>query len=161
LIFNKAIVFKKVLIRKGDNMTGFVLAAVPFVMKIVMGIWVLAALALILIILIQKGKGGGLSAAFGGIGNSLLGTKTGDFLTWVTISLVAVWLLLSVAVAKWYKPQVSEYLQGGQMPQAPVSAPAETTPAESEQPQPAEKQESEQSQTGGETQKTETPEPVK
>jgi preprotein translocase subunit SecG len=106
-------------------MAVFTLAAVPFVMKIVMGIWVLAALALILIILIQKGKGGGLSAAFGGIGNSLLGTKTGDFLTWVTISLVAVWLILSVAVAKWYKPQASEYLQGGQS-EAPVSAPAET-----------------------------------
>ncbi|MGA2915598.1 MAG: preprotein translocase subunit SecG [Sedimentisphaerales bacterium] len=129
-------------------MTGFTLAAVPFVMKIVMGIWVFISLALILIVLIQKGKGGGLSAAFGGIGNSLLGTKTGDFLTWVTISLVAVWLLLSVAAAKWFKPQASEYLQGGQMPQAPVSAPAETQ-------QPTE------NQSGAETQKTDTPAPPK
>ncbi len=100
------------------------LAVVPFFMKIVIVIWALAALALVLIVLIQKGKGGGLSAAFGGIGNTLLGTKTGDFLTWVTISLVAVWLLLSVAAAKWFKPQASEYLQG-QQSQMPASAPAE------------------------------------
>ncbi len=134
-------------------MTGFALAAVPFAMKIIVGIWVFAGLALILIVLAQKSKGGGLSAAFGGIGNTLLGTKTGDFLTWVTISLVAVWLLLSVAAAKWFKPQASEYLQGGQTQ-------TQTMPVEPEQPQPAGNQESE-SQSGGETQNTETPAPVK
>ena len=123
-------------------MVNFALAAVPLVMKIVMGIWILAAVILILIVLIQKGKGGGLSAAFGGIGSSLLGTKTGDFLTWVTISLVAVWLLLSVVAAKWFRPQASEFLQSGQ---APVSAPLGNTqtktdtqtaqPAQTQQPQ--------------------------
>ena len=115
-------------------MTGFVLAAVPFVMKIVMAFWVLAALILVFIVLIQKGKGGGLSAAFGGIGSSLLGTKTGDFLTWVTISIVAVWLLLSIAAVKWFKPRASEYLQSEQRSAAPVSAPAQTAPSESQQP---------------------------
>ncbi|MFA5293566.1 MAG: preprotein translocase subunit SecG [Phycisphaerae bacterium] len=104
-------------------MMDFVLATVPFVMKIVVGIWLFVAVAMVLLVLIQKGRGGGLSSAFGGISNSLLGTKTGDFLTWVTISLVAVWLVLSVVAAKWFKPQTSEYLQG-QKPAAPVSAPA-------------------------------------
>jgi preprotein translocase subunit SecG len=107
-------------------MMNFVLASVPFVMKIVMGIWILAAVILVLVVLIQKGKGGGLGAAFGGIGSSLLGTKTGDFLTWVTISLVAVWLLLSVAAAKWFKPQTSEYLQSDS-PVASMPAPAGDT----------------------------------
>lgn len=115
-------------------MTGFALAAVPFFMKMVMAVWVLAGVILVLIVLIQKSKGGGLSAAFGGIGNSLLGTKTGDFLTWVTIGVVAVWLLLSIAAVKWFKPSASEYLQGGQMPQAPVSVPASEMPAGAEQP---------------------------
>jgi preprotein translocase subunit SecG len=116
-------------------MTGFVLAAVPFVMKIVMVFWVLAALILVFIVLIQKGKGGGLSAAFGGIGSSLLGTKTGDFLTWVTICIVAVWLLLSIVAVKWFKPRAGEYLQSEQMPAAPLSAPAQTEkPSESQQP---------------------------
>ncbi|MFA6185860.1 MAG: preprotein translocase subunit SecG [Phycisphaerae bacterium] len=118
-------------------MMNFALAAVPLVMKLVIGIWTLAALILVLVVLIQKGKGGGLSAAFGGIGSSLLGTKTGDFLTWVTISIVGVWLLLSVAAAKWFKPTASEFLQN-----APISAPATQTqptqPAETQQPAAAE-----------------------
>ena len=33
---------------------------------------------LIIIILLQKGKGGGLGAAFGGMGSSAFGTRTGD-----------------------------------------------------------------------------------
>jgi preprotein translocase subunit SecG len=141
-------------------MTSFTLAAVPFVMKIVMAIWVLAALILVFIVLIQKGKGGGLSAAFGGIGSSLLGTKTGDFLTWVTICIVAVWLLLSVVAVKWYKPLASEYLQGEQVPAVPASVPAPvpTAPAETANPfgqQPAE------NQAVTETQQSNTPTGVK
>jgi preprotein translocase subunit SecG len=146
-------------------MTGFVLAAVPFVMKIIMGIWVLAAVILTFVVLIQKGRGGGLSTAFGGLGSSLLGTKTGDFLTWVTICIVAVWLLLSIAAVKWYKPLASEYLQGGQMPEAPASAPAPTAPVEAEKPfesrQPAKNQESEKSQTGIETHESNVPAAIK
>jgi preprotein translocase subunit SecG len=134
-------------------MTDMVLAAVPFVMKAVMVVWVIAALILVFVVLIQKGRGGGISSAFGGIGSSLLGTKTGDFLTWVTICIVAVWLLLSIVAVKWFKPSTSEYLQSGQMPAAPISAPAETTPAETQQPV--------EGQGGAETQKTDTPAPPK
>ena len=127
-------------------MVHFALAAVPGIMKLVMGIWVFAAAVLIFIVLIQKGKGGGLGAAFGGAGNSLLGTKTGDFLTWVTICFVAVWLLLSVVAAKWFKPRSSEYLQSQQTPVAPVSAPAPKVPIEAtklpQSQQPVENQES-------------------
>ena len=68
-------------------------------------LFVICCLVLILIILIQKGRGGGLSAAFGGGGGGgLLGSKTGDFLTWVTIVLVGVFLSLAVVLAKYYKP---------------------------------------------------------
>ena len=66
-------------------------------------LFVLCCLTLILIILIQKGRGGGLSAAFGGGAGSVLGSKTGDFLTWVTIVLVGVFLLLAVVMAKFYR----------------------------------------------------------
>lgn len=144
-------------------MMGFALAAVPFVMKIVIGIWVLSATILVLVVLIQKGRGGGLSSAFGGIGNSLLGTKTGDFLTWVTICIVVVWLLLSIAAAKWFKPQSSEYLRSE--PMAPVTAPAPAAPVEAEKPlesqQPVENQKSETSRTGAETQESNTPAVIK
>ena len=146
-------------------MTGFVLAAVPFVMKVVIGIWAVAAVILTLVVLIQKGKGGGLSSAFGGLGSSLLGTKTGDFLTWVTISIVSVWLLLSIVTAKWFRPQVSEYLQSEQMPAAPVTAPAPEIPLETkkllESQKPTGSQESETSQSGTETQESNVPAGVK
>ncbi len=84
--------------------------AVSFIMKVVAALFILCAIVLILTILIQKGKGGGLSSAFGGgAAGGVLGTKTGDFLTWATIMLVAVFLLLAVLMAKFYRPTISDY----------------------------------------------------
>jgi len=102
------------------------LASVSFVMKIAITIWVLSAILIILLVLVQKGRGGGLGSAFGGAGASLLGTKTGDFLTWVTIGLVAVWLILSVVSAKWFKPKEMDILRS----EAPIAAPAASETAE-------------------------------
>jgi preprotein translocase subunit SecG len=86
-------------------MTVFPLLAVGFIMKVVAVLFVICALSLILIILVQKGKGGGLSGAFGGgMASGILGSKTGDFLTWVTIVLVGVFLTLAVVMAKFYRP---------------------------------------------------------
>jgi preprotein translocase subunit SecG len=104
------------------------MAAVPFIMKVVGLIWVFVALALILIILVQKGRGGGLGGAFGGSGaGSLLGTKTGDFLTWVTIALVVLFLVLAVLMVKFYKPRSSEGLS---QPQTTIpAAPQQQVPA--------------------------------
>jgi preprotein translocase subunit SecG len=91
-------------------MVVFPLLAVSFIMKIVAALFIISAMALILVILVQKGKGGGLSSAFGGgMASGLLGSKTGDFLTWVTISLVGAFLLLAVVMAKFYKPTVGDY----------------------------------------------------
>jgi preprotein translocase subunit SecG len=93
-------------------------------MNLVSIVWGVTALMLILIILIQKGKGGGLSAAFGGAGGGgLLGTKTGDFLTWVTISLAVMFMLLTIVMVKWYRPTATEGLESAQ--QAPITAPVE------------------------------------
>ena len=97
------------------------LATVPFVMKIVAAVWIITAVVLVLLVLIQKGRGGGLAGAFGGAGaNSLMGTKTGDFLTWVTIALVVVFLVLAVILAKFYKPA----------PSSDLDAPASQTTSE-------------------------------
>ncbi len=105
----------------------FPLAAVPVIMKVVGILWVLIALALILMVLIQKGKGGGLGAAFGGAAGSLLGTKTTDFFTKVTIGLVLLYFVLAVLMIKWWKPISSEDLSQPMMPtttqQAPVPTP--------------------------------------
>jgi len=54
-------------------------------------------LFLILIVLIQKGRGGGLASAFGGAGgNTAFGSKTGDVLTWATSIVFAIFLLLAI-----------------------------------------------------------------
>jgi preprotein translocase subunit SecG len=90
-------------------MTVFPLLAVGFIMKVVAVLFIVCCVSLILIILIQKGRGGGLSGAFGGaMASGILGSKTGDFLTWVTIVLVGVFLTLAVVMAKFYKPDVRE-----------------------------------------------------
>ncbi|MGB2821681.1 MAG: preprotein translocase subunit SecG [Phycisphaerae bacterium] len=59
---------------------------------------------LIVIVLLQKGKGGGLGAAFGGMGSSAFGTKTGDVFTWVTIVLTGLFLLLAVTTSLVFRP---------------------------------------------------------
>ncbi len=58
----------------------------------------LTCLFLMLVILIQKPKGGGLSAAFGGGGgaDSVFGGKTGDMLTWFTTGCFVLFLVLGV-----------------------------------------------------------------
>ncbi len=106
------------------------LLKVHFVMHVLAAIWVTCALVLILVILIQKGRGGGLSGAFGGAGaGGILGTKTGDFLTWVTVTLVGVFLLLSVVLARFYRPKVTK---AGNAPVGQTQ-PAATAPSEAPQ----------------------------
>ena len=55
----------------------------------------ITATLLILLILVQKGKGGGLAGAFGGMGGqSAFGTKAGDLFTKITIGLATFWIVL-------------------------------------------------------------------
>lgn len=87
-------------------MSSLPLLKISFVMNVVAVLFVLCCLVLILIVLIQKGRGGGLSGAFGGgMASGILGSKTGDFLTWVTIVTAGVFLTLAVVMGKFYKPQ--------------------------------------------------------
>ena len=55
----------------------------------------LLSLFLIGIILIQRGKGGGLAGAFGGVGgSSAFGTKAGDVFTKITVGVAIGWIIL-------------------------------------------------------------------
>lgn len=53
------------------------------------------AIFLILLILVQRGRGGGLAGVFGGPGGqSAFGAKAGDLFTRITIGVVAFWIVL-------------------------------------------------------------------
>lgn len=55
----------------------------------------LVSVFMILLVLIQRGKGGGLAGAFGGVGgSSAFGSRAGDMFTRITIIVAAVWILL-------------------------------------------------------------------
>ena len=54
-------------------------------------------LFLILLVLIQRGRGGGLSGAFGGAGGqSAFGTKAGDVFTKITVAVAGFWIVLCI-----------------------------------------------------------------
>lgn len=58
---------------------------------------VFTALFLIALVLIQRGRGGGLAGAFGGAGGqSAFGTKAGDLFTRITVVVAAIWILLCI-----------------------------------------------------------------
>lgn len=60
---------------------------------------------LILVILLQRGRGSGLAGAFGGAGGSShLGAKTGDVLTLVTLGLALVYVGLAISMNWWFVP---------------------------------------------------------
>ena len=66
---------------------------------ILMALFIFVSIIMVLIVLIQKGRGGGLSGAFGGSGgNTAFGSKTGDVLTWATSIVFAVFVILAVAL---------------------------------------------------------------
>ena len=66
--------------------------AVQYIFGILM---FLSALFLILLVLVQRGRGGGLAGALGGMGGqSAFGTKAGDMFTKVTIFAASFWIVL-------------------------------------------------------------------
>ena len=62
---------------------------------------ILLGLFLIGLVLIQRGKGGGLAGAFGGVGGSSpFGSKAGDAFTRITIWTAAIWIFLLMVQVK-------------------------------------------------------------
>jgi preprotein translocase subunit SecG len=60
-------------------------------------VFLFVGLLLIFVILLQRGRGGGLAGAFGGAGGqSAFGTKAGDVFTRITIGIAIVWVLMAV-----------------------------------------------------------------
>ncbi|MBU0618464.1 MAG: preprotein translocase subunit SecG [Planctomycetes bacterium] len=68
-------------------------------------LFALLAVLLMGVILLQRGKGVGLSGAFGGAGgHTAFGAKTGDVLTWATIVIAVVMLVFAVILNYVFVP---------------------------------------------------------
>lgn len=65
------------------------------------GILLITSVFLILLVLVQRGRGGGLTGALGGMGGqSAFGTKAGDLFTRVTMGVAAFWIVMCVMSVK-------------------------------------------------------------
>ena len=88
----------------------------------------IAAVFLILLVLVQRGRGGGLSGAFGGAGGqSAFGTKAGDVFTKITVGASITWILLCMAATKFLQNTEDKFTQNA--PITSVPAPSSDIPA--------------------------------
>jgi preprotein translocase subunit SecG len=70
---------------------------------LIMFLLLATSIFLVLLVLVQRGRGGGLAGAFGGLGGqSAFGTKAGDLFTRITIVVAAFWILLCAASVKYF-----------------------------------------------------------
>ena len=64
-----------------------------------MTLFIIVSLLMTLLVLVQKGRGGGLASAFSGASsNTAFGSKTGDVLTWATSIVFGVFIALAIAL---------------------------------------------------------------
>jgi len=91
---------------------------------------ILLSVFLILVILVQRGRGGGLTGALGGMGGqSAFGTKAGDLFTRITIVVAAIWVLLSMAsITVLSRQSTTAGLAPGQKAAPTTSKTGETAP---------------------------------
>lgn len=99
--------------------------------SLLMVLLLLTALFLIVLVLIQRGKGGGLAGAFGGMGGqSAFGTKAGDLFTRITIGVASFWIILCIITVKVMG------VSGGGLLSEEMGAAAESKPVISAPPSP-------------------------
>jgi preprotein translocase subunit SecG len=82
---------------------------------------VIVAVALILIVLLQAGKGAGIGAAFGGASQTVFGPRgPGNFLSKLTTAAAGIFMVTSLVLAIFS----SQYIGGSVIMSAPVPRPA-------------------------------------
>jgi preprotein translocase subunit SecG len=81
-----------------------------------LGLWIMEVLLfvssvfLMLLVLVQRGKGGGLTGALGGMGGqSAFGSKAGDAFTKITVITAMIWLMLCmITIARFNPPPAAK-----------------------------------------------------
>jgi preprotein translocase subunit SecG len=83
-----------------------ILFASNFLHAVMCTLLFITAVFLILLVLVQRGRGGGLTGALGGMGGqSAFGTKAGDMFTRVTMITAGIWIVLCMATIKLLSSQ--------------------------------------------------------
>ena len=117
-------------------MTTFMLAAswMGFIRGLFVALFIITSILLMCVVLLQKGRGGGLSSAFGGAGGaSPFGTKTGDVFTWITVVLAGIFLLTALFLNRIYVGETFAKDRGQPSKQSPLQQPTGAeTPAGAE-----------------------------
>ncbi|MFM8415600.1 MAG: preprotein translocase subunit SecG [Planctomycetota bacterium] len=96
---------------------------------------VFMALFLIALVLIQRGRGGGLAGAFVGAGGqSAFGTKAGDLFTRITVVVASIWILLCILATNVLGTRTSRISPalGGAAASADATGGVDMQPAEPE-----------------------------
>jgi preprotein translocase subunit SecG len=90
---------------------------------IIVLIHVVVCIALILIVLLQKGKGADMGAAFGGSSQAVFGsTGAAPFMSKITAAAAIIFMLTCLSLAYLFgKGTSSSVMEGVSQPQAPVS----------------------------------------
>ncbi|MBI1246416.1 preprotein translocase subunit SecG [bacterium] len=85
---------------------------------------------LILVVLVQRGRGGGLTGALGGAGGqSAFGAKAGDVFTKITIVVAIFWILLCILATMTLQDKGDSKVQGEGGTSAPASSTLPANPA--------------------------------
>jgi preprotein translocase subunit SecG len=119
----------------------------------------------IALVLIQRGRGGGLAGAFGGAGGqSAFGTKAGDLFTRITVVAAAIWIILCILATNVLGTKQSR-LSPALGAAAGEAVPAETgdgttADAEATEMEPAESEITEEPETGTEAESAVETEPA-
>lgn len=97
------------------------------------------AVFLILVVLVQRGRGGGLTGALGGAGGqSAFGAKAGDVFTRITVVVASFWILLCILAVLVLQDSGTSKLDGSpgdarrNLPSGIVDPNAEVPPADGE-----------------------------
>ena len=97
---------------------------------LLVGVYVLVCFLLIVVILLQQGKGGDIANAFGGgSSQAVFGARAGaTLLTKLTTGLAAAFIVLSLTLAVWGQRGPGSVVGGVDVPPAPPSVPGSPVP---------------------------------
>ncbi|MFM8732265.1 MAG: preprotein translocase subunit SecG, partial [Phycisphaerales bacterium] len=104
-------------------------------------LFLIASVCLVLIILVQRPQGGGLAQAFGGGSggtDTAFGGRTGDALTYATVTAFGIYLALAIALNIMDSSLTAPPAPPEEVPVAPAPAPAAVIPQPVERPPPTE-----------------------